>query len=107
MESGVALALVLPPLTPSHPYPISQNVPELYLYLPAPSLTTLLQALPCSFPHDFCVRLAQEHQGLNALRSLAEEEALRWAHWSRRKSPRPRVGGVPRGNKGVGWQGSP
>lgn len=41
-----------------------------YSHLLTPSLTTLLQALPGSLPHSFCVCLAQVHQGLNGLWSL-------------------------------------
>lgn len=71
--------MALPPFMPSHPYSHQPKCPRTLLdpYLPSPSLTTLLQALPSSFPHDFCVRLAQVHQGLNALRGLSKEKALR------------------------------
>lgn len=52
------------------PHPVAKIPNPLNLCLPLPSLTTLLEALPGSFPHSFCVCLTQVHQGLNALRSL-------------------------------------
>lgn len=86
MGSGVVLA---PPFPPA-PDPISPLLPaakcprtQLDSCLLIPSLTTLLQALPSCFPHSFCVRLAEVHQGLNAFWSLPGERALRWAQQSR------------------------
>ena len=75
---------------PSRPEPISPLLPaakcprtQLDPCLLIPSLTTRLQALPSCFPHGFCVRLAEVHQGLNAFWSLPGERALRWAQGSR------------------------
>lgn len=43
---------------------------------------TLLEALPGSFPHSFCVCLTQVHQGLNALRSLDTAQSQAPGHSS-------------------------